>query len=86
MDEPIDYNDLDIENLNKFHIPSSFLRKLHEFSGPCDGSRGFIVAMISESGDPVIVSQYDNKIIEMGIRKTLEVYLEDSFNDDIIYE
>jgi len=86
MDEADDQNDLEIEEFNEFSIPDSFLRKLHEFSGPLDGSRGYLLATISQSGTPVVVSQYDSKIVEMGVRKSLELYLENSLDDDIIYE
>ena len=86
MDEADDQNDLEIQEFNEFNIPDSFLRKLHEFSGPLDGSRGYLLVTISQSGTPVVVSQYDSKIVEMGVRKSLELYLENLLGDDIIYE
>lgn len=82
MEDIPEPDDLDI---SEFQIPESFLHKLHEFSGPCEGSRGFILATVSQSGRPVVLAKYDNQVVDMGIRKALEIYLEDTISDEIIY-
>ncbi len=68
-----------------FQVPESFLDKLHEFSGSSDGNRGFILAMVSQSGRPVVLSKTDNQVVDMGLRKALEIYLDETIADEIIY-
>jgi hypothetical protein len=68
-----------------FQIPESFLEKLHEFSGSTDGNRGFILAFVTQSGRPAVCAKADNQVTDMGLRKALEVYLEECVGDNIIY-
>ena len=68
--------DGDIINNSEFTIPASFLEKMYEFTGDGDNG-GFILAYVSPSGNPMINCKISSQIVEMGLRKALERFLED---------
>lgn len=78
MDENIDP-----ENLNQFNIPDTVLSQLFEFTGHSDGDSGFILAYVNQEGNPSIVTKANSPIIEMGLRKALEQYLEQISSQEI---
>ena len=41
--------------------------------------------MVSQSGRPVVLSKTDNQVVDMGLRKALEIYLDETIADEIIY-
>ncbi len=59
-----------------FSIPESFLDKMYEFTGNGDDG-GFILAYVNQNGDAMIQCKIGSQIIEMGLRKALERFLED---------
>jgi hypothetical protein len=58
-----------------FRIPDSLLRKLFEFSGNKDGTRGIIFVATDYDGDPYIFQKADNTTLESGLKRVLETYL-----------
>lgn len=74
------------DDLPKFEIPTSFLGKLFDFTGSGDGTRGFILGFVNQDGRPMIFSKSESQIVEMGLRKALESYLDEAqvlgFNPD----
>ena len=68
-----DIPDLPVE---EFTIPNSFLDKLFEFTGDGDDGR-FILAYVTQDGRPLIQCKIGSQIVEMGLRKALERFLDD---------
>jgi len=64
------------EDLFQFSIPESFLEKMYEFTGNGDDG-GFILAYVNQEGKAMINCKIGSQIIEMGLRKALERFLED---------
>lgn len=69
------------ENFKNFKIPENFFNKLFEFTGSDDSSRGFIVAYVDQDGCPMIYSKVCSPIVEMGLIKAIEKYLDEVDND-----
>jgi len=69
-------DNIDPENLPQFHVPQKFLKKFFDFTGNSEGGRGYIVAFVDQSGRPMVHTMAESQIIEMGLRKALETYLE----------
>jgi len=69
--------EIDPENLPSFELPLSFLQKLFEMTGDAENNKGFVLAYVGQDGDPMIASTCQNKIVEMGLRKALERYLDE---------
>jgi hypothetical protein len=68
------------ENFKYFKIPENYFNKLYEFSGSDESSKGFIVAYVSQDGCPMIYTKVANPIVEMGLVKALEKYLQEMDN------
>ena len=62
--------------IEEFTIPNSFLDKLFEFTGDGDDA-GFILAYVTQVGRPLIQCNIGSQIVEMGLRKALEKFLDD---------
>lgn len=77
---------IDPENLGDFVMPESILEKLFELSGDENQSKGFIVAFVDQTGKPIVFTKTQNQIIEMGLRKALERYLDESESANFIYD
>lgn len=77
---------IDPDNLGDFVMPESILEKLFELSGDENQSKGFIVAFVDQTGKPIVFTKTQNQIIEMGLRKALERYLEESELSNLIYD
>lgn len=75
----------EIENLKKFKIPQNHLDKFFEFTGNSDDelSRGFIMAYVNGEGFPVVYTKIASPIIELGLLKALETYLNQKENISI---
>ena len=69
---------LDPEDLPKFEIPARLFDKIYEFSGPVETTRGILLAYITQEGTPLIFARYGSKIVEFGLRKAMESYLQDA--------
>ena len=69
------------ENFKQFKIPENYFNKLYEFSGSDESSTGFIVAYVSQDGCPMIYTKVANPIVEMGLVKALEKYLDEVDNE-----
>ena len=61
----------------EFSIPDSFLDKMYEFTGDGDSNGGFIIAYVNPAGSPMINCKIGSQIVEMGLRKALEKFLDD---------
>ncbi len=60
-----DFNEGDFPS---FVLPESFLNQLFEFSGSTEGNRGFMLAFVSQDGSPMVYTNADGRIIELGLR------------------
>lgn len=67
---------IDPENLERFNLPENIITQLFEFSGSTGGDSGFILSYVNQEGLPSIITKANSPIIEMGLRKALEQYLE----------
>tara|TARA_B100001939_G_scaffold19594_1_gene16121 strand:+ start:1204 stop:1473 length:270 start_codon:yes stop_codon:yes gene_type:complete len=71
------------ENFKSFKIPENYFNKLFEFTGSSDeSSKGFIVAYVNQEGCPLIYAKIASPIVQMGLIKALENYLDDMNNSD----
>jgi len=70
------------ENSNSFEnfkIPDNYFERLFEFTGNQDEtSKGFIVAYVNQEGYPLVYTKVASPIVEMGLIKALEQYLDES--------
>ena len=68
----------DPEDLPKFEVPSRLFDKIYEFSGTTESARGVLFAYLTQDGTPLIYARYGSKIIEFGLRKAMESYLQEA--------
>ena len=66
----------DFTNSKAFSVPESFLDKMFEFTGNGEEG-GFILAYVNQDGKAMIQCKISSQIIEMGLRKALERFLQD---------
>lgn len=78
----MDQEDIDPENLETFQLPEAILAQLFECTGSTDGDSGFLLAYVSQDGRPAIITKTCSAIVEMGLRKTLEQYLEQAASSE----
>jgi len=76
-------DEIDPENLEKFNLPENLLTQIFECTGKTDGDSGFILAYVNQEGIPSIVTKANSGIIEMGLRKALEQYLDQADSHDL---
>jgi hypothetical protein len=74
---------IDPENLSDFDFPETILSQLFEFSGSTGGDSGFILTYVNQSGTSSIITKASSPIIEMGLRKALEQYLDQVATQDL---
>lgn len=67
---------IDPDNLGKFTLPENIINQLFEFTGSSGGDSGFILSFVNQEGLPSVITKANSPIIEMGLRKALEQYLE----------
>lgn len=79
----MNYNNIDPENLGEFSLPENILTQLFEFSGRTDGDSGFILTYVNQEGLPAVITKTSSPIVEMGLRKALEQYLEQVSAQDL---
>ena len=68
------------EDFKHFKIPENYFNKLYEFTGSDESSKGFIVAYVSQDGCPMIYTKVSNPLVEMGLIKAIEKYLNEVDN------
>ena len=66
-------------------MPSNFIEQIYELSGNADKYKGVLLAYVSEDGSPVIYCKYDSQVVEFGVRKALEKYLQNSDDAESAY-
>jgi hypothetical protein len=71
------------DDIPEFILPEQILEQLYEFSGTGDSSKGFLLAFVGPNGAPTIYTKTDTQIVEMGLRKAVEQYLEQLEQPDI---
>jgi|TARA_B110000305_G_C19316492_1_gene576716 hypothetical protein len=74
---------IDPENLSEFNFPESILSQIFEFTGSTGGDSGFILTHVNQMGTPSIITKASSPIVEMGLRKALEQYLEQVATQDL---
>lgn len=63
------------DDISEFKVPDQLLQKIFEISGDSDHNKGFILAMVDQTGKPVVFTKSQSQIVDMGLRKSLEKYL-----------
>ena len=61
----------------EFNIPQNFLEQLYEFSGGANKYKGMVIALCSERGSPIVYSKFESPIMELGLKKAIEDYIND---------
>ncbi len=74
---------IDPENLSEFNFPEGILSQIFEFTGSTGGDSGFILTHVNQMGTPSIITKASSPIVEMGLRKALEQYLEQVATQDL---
>lgn len=74
-----------IKEIPQFEMPSNFIEQIYELSGNADKYKGVLLAYVSEDGTPVIYCKYDSQVVEFGMRKALEKYLQNSDDAETAY-
>lgn len=74
-----------IKEIPQFEMPSNFIEQIYELSGNADKYKGVLLAYVSEDGTPVIYCKYDSQVVEFGMRKALEKYLQNSDDAESTY-
>ena len=74
----MDQFDMNDDGFPKFEIPEATLTQFFELTGGPESHKGFVLAYVNEDGSPVIFSKSDSQIVEMGLHKALEQFLEES--------
>lgn len=69
--------DFDPNDIPKFEIPEKIFDKIYEFSSAHESSRGILIAYLADNGQPLVYSRYGSKVVEFGLRKAMEMYLEE---------
>lgn len=67
----------DPDNMPRFEMPKKLLDKVFDLSGAEDVGKGLLLAYLTQDGSPVVFLKSNSKIVEMGLRKAMESYLED---------
>lgn len=67
---------IDPENLGDFQLPENMINQLFEFTGSTNGDSGFILSFVNQQGLPSVITKATSPIVEMGLRKALEQYLQ----------
>jgi hypothetical protein len=66
-----------------FALPESIIHKLYDLTGTSSsGTKGFILAYVNSDGIPSILNKFDNMCVNMALKKTIELFIED--NEDNI--
>lgn len=73
------------EEMPKFQMPANLIEQLYELSGNADKYKGVVLAYVSEDGVPLIYAKYDSQVIEFGMRKALEKYLDNADAGEITF-
>jgi hypothetical protein len=64
------------EELPEFSMPNSIIEKIYEFTGSSEDNKGFVLFFVDQAGNPQVISSCRSAIIEMGIMRAAEEYLE----------
>lgn len=65
------------EEIEKFALPESFLKRLYDFTGTSVRDRGFCLAYVNQAGMVMIIQKSESQIIDLGLRKGMEKFLLD---------
>jgi len=60
----------------EFEVPQKLLTQLYELTGGKDCYKGFIIAYADEKGTPIVYTSCESQILENGLIKSLEDYLD----------
>lgn len=74
-----------IKEIPQFEMPLNFIEQIYELSGNADKYKGVLLAYVSEDGTPLIYCKYDSQVVEFGMRKALEKYLQNSDDSEASY-
>lgn len=70
-------DNLDPDSLPEFAMPSNIISQIYEFSGSTEENKGIMLTFVDQNGTPQIITQASSPVIEMGLRKAMEEYLEE---------
>lgn len=70
-------DNLDPDSLPGFSMPSNIINQIYEFSGSTEENKGIILAFVDQQGSPQILTQAASSVIEMGLRKAIEDYIDE---------
>jgi hypothetical protein len=73
------------KEMSKFQMPPNLIDQLYELSGNADKYKAIVLGYISEDGVPLIYAKYDSQVVEFGMRKALEKYLENADAGEIMF-
>jgi len=71
--------------MSKFQMPPNLIDQLYELSGNADKYKAIVLGYISEDGVPLIYAKYDSQVVEFGMRKAIEKYLENADSNEFMF-
>tara|TARA_B000000609_G_scaffold140818_1_gene119321 strand:- start:621 stop:878 length:258 start_codon:yes stop_codon:yes gene_type:complete len=69
-------DDMNPDNLPAFSMPESMIKQIYEFTGCGEEDKGFVLFFVDQNGCPQVLSSCSSPIIEMGLLKSAEEYLD----------
>tara|TARA_R110002020_G_scaffold423574_1_gene632655 strand:- start:50 stop:286 length:237 start_codon:yes stop_codon:yes gene_type:complete len=72
---------METPKFKEFKLPNKILNQLYELTGGKQSYKGFIMAYADEKGTPIVYTSCESKILENGLIKALEDYLQASNED-----
>lgn len=73
------------KEMSKFQMPPNLIDQLYELSGNADKYKAIVLGYISEDGVPLIYAKYDSQVVEFGMRKAIEKYLENADSNEFMF-
>jgi hypothetical protein len=64
------------EQNEAFRLPQTLLDKIYSFTGATDKHKGMLMVYISENGEPVIYTKFQDKPSEVCILSTAKDFIE----------
>jgi hypothetical protein len=73
---------METPQFKEFKLPQKILSQLYELTGGKECYKGFIIVYSDENGIPIVYTSCESQILENGLIKSLEDYIQQSSEDN----
>ncbi|MGA0119878.1 MAG: hypothetical protein ACO3HJ_00320 [Methylophilaceae bacterium] len=73
---------METPQFKEFELPQKILSQLYELTGGKECYKGFIIVYSDENGIPIVYTSCESQILENGLIKSLEDYIQQSSEDN----